>query len=272
MNNLIQQLSYAIKQEEDKIRNSSKTEDKRFPVIELTRAIDNATIFNYLTQIQNLSTPKDETIYQFIATGFFEALKLFIDDSIKKSGFPLYASSKKEIEWANSVLINTGHIGYAKRLILLTEQGLLSVSKLGNRFIFVNQTANPGREALGVEDFLWWQEHVQLSDSDTKRMLELKPIIEKQLFDEVEVWKDHFIKYRCTEELDEFYELSGKAHRIKFHSNDSFPNDSKFGDLNFGQIISIMEAIIGYSIKHKDHCLALLKKTNYRECKINCVS
>lgn len=264
MNNLLQQLNHAIKIEEIKIKSSIKNIDNRISVIELTRCLDHATIHNYLLNMQNAITLEDKLIYNFIGTGFYEGLKLFYDNSIHQSGFPLYASCKNQISWANTVLINMGHIGYIKRFILLAEQGLFKVSKLGTKFYFTNQTTNPGRESLGTEDFFWWQNRVQLSESEKERMLDLKPIIEKQLFDEVEVWKDHFIKYGCTEELDEFYELAGKEYRIQFHSNDSFPIDSIFGDLSFGEIISIMEALIGYSVKHRDHCLSLLNKTNYK--------
>jgi hypothetical protein len=264
MNNLIQQLNNAIKVEEAKIQNSCKNIDNRISVIELTRCLDHATIHNYLLKLQNAITLNDKQIFNFIATGFYDGLRLFYDDSVHQSGFPIYSSSGNQISWANSVLIKSGHIGYIKRFILLTEQGLFKVSKLGTKFYFTNQTPNPGRESLGTEDFYWWQNCAQLSKSETERMLDLKPIIEKQLFDEVEVCKDHFIKYGCTKELDEFYDLAGKEYRIQFHSNDSFPIDSTFGDFSFGEIISIMEALIGYSIKHKDHCLSLLKKTNYK--------
>ncbi|RIJ48701.1 hypothetical protein D1614_09210 [Maribellus luteus] len=264
MNKLIQQLNYLVQQQQLELKKSNRFSDNRIAATEIVRCLDHSSVSSFLKQINKVSTEEDIERERLFGTGFYEALKLFLDSSIKESGFPLFAANQQTINWINQVLINSGYLGYTKRLIKLTEQGLFKVSKLGNEYLFINQTENPGREALGVEDFLWWQGHVKSQESDKHRMLELEPIIEKQLFEEVEVWKDYFIKYGCTQELDEFYELSGKDYRIRYHSNDAFPIDSKFGDLNFGEIISIMEALIGYSIKHKDHCLALLKKTNYK--------
>lgn len=246
------------------IKQSFPSKDNRFSILELTRCWDN--IFVLVVFLMNKSDEEYKSkndLFEFISNGFFGALNLFYNDSVNRDGCPLHVSNQESIYWANRVLINMGHIGHFTKLLELYKQKVFSIEQKKDSFYFKNLTPNPGREALGANDFYFWQMNKLFHKDVNQRLLELKPTIEQQLFDEVEIWNGDFIKYGCTPELDEFYELSANEYSQRMHSYDAFPNYVKFGNLYFSDILEIVKALIGYTLKHKDHCLALLKKSNY---------
>lgn len=262
----IDEIEDKIKQEKFKIRKTFSYDDCRVAILELTRSIDSAFVYVYfLLPREDKDYENAYKVFSYISAGFYNSLKIFIDNSINKSGYPLFVSDNNGIKWANDTNIRLGHIGYVEKYIELARQELFSIDKINlNDYKFTNLFPFPNREQLVVEDFNWWQSQVSFSDKDLERLRYLKPIVEKQVFEKVSVWKNHFIKYDCTSQLDEHYEIVGRLFRRKMTGSDSFPLDAKFGLLKFSEIIMILEALMGYTLKHKDHCLALLRKSNYK--------
>lgn len=259
----IAELLLHIQREKNKIKKTFLLDDCRISIIELTRSIDSSFVYvNFVLNKEMKEYNNAVKVFNFISTGFFNSLNIFLDKSIYKSGYPLFPSNIKSIEWANNV--NLGHIGYVEKFIQLAKQDFFKIDKCDSNYKFINLSLYANREQLVVEDFYWWQNQIKFSEKELERLEYLKPIVDKQINEKVAVWKKYFIKYDCSPELDEHYELVGRFYKRKMVGSDSFPLESKFGLLTFGEIIMIIEAIIGYSIKHKDHCLALLKKTNYK--------
>ncbi|WP_103068274.1 hypothetical protein [Aquimarina sediminis] len=261
----IKEIRSKIEQEKLKIRKTFSFDDSRIAMLELTRSIDSAFVYIYfLLPREDKEYENAYIVFSYISAGFYNSLKTFIDKSINKSGYPLFVSDSNGVKWANDTNIRFGHIGYIEKYIELANQQLFSINKINaNDYKFTNLFPSPNREQLVVEDFNWWQNQISFSEKDLTRLKYLKPIVEKQVFEKVSIWKEHFIRYDSTSELDEHYEIVGRLFRRRMTGSDSFPLDAKFGLLSFGEIIMIIEAIIGYSLKHKDHCLALLRKTNY---------
>lgn len=243
---------------------TSFNSDNRIALIELTRCIDHAYV--YTTYLQNQESQegfKARKTFQFLATGFVACMKLFYNNDTAKLGCPLYPSSKEMINWANSSLIKTGHVGYTLRFIELAYQGLFKVKKNETNYIFKNLSTTPGLEQMEAQDFYWWQTQNYFDDKEVSRLMQLKLKVESDLRKETEIWKSHFIKYGSTDDLDEYYELLGKLHSRTLAGYDSFPEETNFNGLSYGEIKMIIETLVGYALKHKDHCLTLLEKSNY---------
>jgi hypothetical protein len=261
----IDEILLDIEREKIKLKKTFKIDDCRISIIELTRSIDSSFVYVYFLLNQEMKEYNEaKKIFSFISGGFFNSLKIFLNEDINKSGYPLFPSNGGSIKWANDINIRLGHLGYIEKFILLVKQGFFKIDKNKNDYRFTNISPYPNREQLVVKDFFWWQNQVGFSENELERLKYLKPIVEKQIIEKVSIWKEHFVKYDSSPELDEHYELVGRLYRRRMSGSDSFPLGSKFGALNFGEIIMIIEAIIGYSIKHKDHCLAILKKSNYK--------
>lgn len=261
----INEIKAKIEKDKFKIKKTFPINDCRVSIIELTRAIDSSFVYVYfLLDKEAKEYEQALKVYSFISAGFFNSLNIFIDNGIYQSGYPLFPSDNNGIKWANDTNIRLGHIGYIEKYIELAKQDLFRIEKINNDYKFTNLSLYPNSEQLVVDDFNWWQNQISFSEKDLKRLDYLKPIVAKQIFEKVSVWKKNFIKYESSPDLDEHYEIVGRFFRRKMVGTDSFPLDSMFGFLRFEEIIMIIEAIIGYSLKHKDHCLALLRKTNYK--------
>jgi hypothetical protein len=263
MSDILNDLLNEIDIQYEKISNSFDI-DKRIAILELTRCLDHGFVYTRsMLKTENKESRNAREIYGFISVGFAACLKLFYDDSIKQLGCPFYPSNKEMIDWANSCLINSGHIAYTLRFIELSKQGLFSVVKDGENYKFSNTTIFPGLEQKSTEDFYWWQSQNALSEQEEIKLSTLKPKVEEDLFRETEIWNTFFIKYGCTANLDEYYELLGRHESRVMVGYDSFPDDAIFNGLFFREIKMIVEALIGYTLKHRDHCFTLLKKSNY---------
>lgn len=250
--------------EKQTIKESTNSINNRIAIIELTRCLDHSFCSHkYFLPPSNKEYSRVINIHNFIYTGYWDAINLFLDKSIYESGYPLYPTNENLIRWSNSTLIRLGHIGHILKFIELSKQDIVKLTRENNIFYFKNKSQSPGREQLSVGDFIWWQNYQSFSNEEEHRLDRLKLLVEKQLIDSVEIDKNHFIKYSCTKELDEFYEILGSYTRRQLLGSDAFPNEAKFGDLQYQDIVKIIEALIGYTLKHIDHCNALFKKSNY---------
>jgi len=263
---LINEIKSKIENEKIKLCKTFSHQDYRIAIIELTRSVDSAFVFLYfILKKEDEEFQNAYKVFSYVSAGFYNSLKIFIDNSIYKSGYPSFVSDSNGIKWANQININLGHIGYIEKYLELARQGFFTIKKTNSKdYKLTSLFPFPNREQLVVKDFNWWQDQISFPEEDIQRLEYLKPIVEKQIFEKVSIWREYFIKYDSTKELDEHYEIVGRLYRKRMTGSDSFPMNTKFGLLTFGEIVIIIEALIGYSLKHKDHCLALLKKSNYK--------
>lgn len=239
--------------------------DKRIALVELTRCIDHSFVFaSFVISEEHEGYTEVNETFQYLSTGFIRCLNLFYDSNTNLPGCPFYPSSKEMIDWANSILLRCGHIGYTLRFIELATQGLFSIKKQKYTYYFTGISETPGLENFGKEDFDWWQSQNFLNEAENKLLKTLYPVVQETLEKVTDVWSDFFIKYTCTEDLDEYYDLLGNRMSRILAGYDAFPDEAYFNGLSYLKIKKIVQALVGYSLKHKDHCATLLKKTNYK--------
>jgi hypothetical protein len=77
----------------------------------------------------------------------------------------------------------------------------------------------------------------------------------------VEPWRDHYIQYATTPDIDIFYQHEGLLHVQTMAGNDSFTREMLLGGIEFGLFCAGVATLVGWAIKHLGFCLELLKKT-----------
>jgi hypothetical protein len=194
-----------LRAEERKILNTFPSVERRIAVLELVRSIDHF----YLRQNSRpeSNTRREEEMDMFFTYGCNKALQLFLDESTQNEMVPLNRSTEESRAWANCMLYHCGQIAVCE-MLLDCERAQLGqfVTRDGTiRFEYTERAV--GLEAYDAEEFYWLRsvvaDHEQsLMDS----LMEMLPRIEQIMTPLVRPWRDHYIGYQTTPEIDCYYQ------------------------------------------------------------------
>lgn len=73
-------------------------------------------------------------------------------------------------------------------------------------------------------------------------------------------WREHYIGYDTTPELDGYFEAQGLLAARECLGHDSFPGDAQFGGHDLNLYRAAVAVLIGWALKHQAFCAALLDK------------
>jgi len=128
------------------------------------------------------------------------------------------------------------------------------------RFSFVSTFAI---EAMEREEFKIFQTIADEEDQGAlNRVLSKRPAMLARMYPLVAPWREQFIQYRTSPEIDEFYELFGLLWTRRHYESghDAFAADAVFGGLTFTLYKAVVVELVGWALKHVDFCQALLVK------------
>ena len=128
-----------------------------------------------------------------------------------------------------------------------------------------------GLEAHEVEEFYWLRRFV--ADREQSRMdslMEMQPQIEQIMTPLVRPWRDHYIGYETTPEIDSYYQQRGVLRCNIMFGHDAFPGDACFGGLEFDLYRASVATLAGWMLKHLD--FAKILKKNYPDLEISNLS
>ena len=104
--------------------------------------------------------------------------------------------------------------------------------------------------------------HDNVFDEENKRLEEKEEYILKQLNKEVEVWREHYIKYGSTPEIDDFYFDKARVYLCSSQLFDDFAEEDCFGQIPYGNFMLVLQAIMGVTLKHIAACELLCTKNH----------
>jgi hypothetical protein len=179
---------------------------------------------------------------------------------------PLNRSTEETRAWADSMLYHCGQIAVCERL-LDCERAQLGkfVSHNGTiRFEYTERTI--GLEAYEAEQFYWLRGFVAGHEqSRMDSLMEMLPRIEQIMTPLVRPWRDHYIGYRTTPEIDSYYQQRGILRCHIMFGQDAFPGEARFGGLEFDLHRASVAALVGWMLKHLDFVRILKKKRPHLE-------
>lgn len=247
-----------IRKEEQRVLDSFLIQ-KRLAVMELARAMEDFAVRLALRSEERAVDPDLNDLY---LKGWNKALDLFVDESCGGEGVLLTPSTEDLQEWADSVLQHCGRIRQCEMVMRLWNVGLVEPLEAGDgeiRFGIVSEKA--GVEKLEREEFSRLGELLaEHQKPERESLLAKQGQIARSMVDLVRPWREHYIAYDTTPEIDDFFEDMGILHARSLRGQDSFPGDALFGGQEFDLYRAAAGILIGITLKHRHFCFALLNK------------
>ena len=238
--------------------------ERRIAVLELIRSIDRF----YLQQNSRTEsdTHRDEETDMFFVYGCNKALELFLDESTQKEMVPLNRSTEETRAWANSMLYHCGQIAVCERLLDCERAQLGKFLNHNGTIRFECTERTIGLEPYEAEHFYWLRGFVAGHEqSRMDSLIEMLPRIEQIMTPLVRPWRDHYIGYQTTPEIDSYFQQRGVLRCQIMFGQDAFPGEARFGGLEFDVYKASVATLVGWTLRHLDYVKILKKKHPHLE-------
>ena len=238
--------------------------ERRLAVLELVRSIDRFYLWQNSPREQ--STHREQEIDSLFVYGCNKALQLFLDESTQQDMVPLTRSTDETRKWANSTLYHCGQIAVCEMLLDWERAQLGKFVTRDGTICFECTERALGLEAYEVEEFYWLRAFVAHHEqSFMDSLMEMQPQIEQIMTPLVRPWRDHYIGYQTTPEIDSYYQQRGILRCHIMFGQDAFPGEARFGGLQFDLYRAAVTTLAGWMLKHLDFARILKKKHPHLE-------
>ena len=96
-------------------------------------------------------------------------------------------------------------------------------------------------------------------------LIEMLPRIEQIMTPLVRPWRDHYIGYETTPEIDSYFQQRGVLRCQIMFGQDAFPGEARFGGLEFDVYKASVATLVGWTLRHLDYVKILKKKHPHLE-------
>lgn len=226
----------------------------------IIRSIDVVLPFSYKSG--SLNESQIGGFQDFFEFGWASLLKKYYDriDINIHEPFPLMTDQL--IKWAYSNILFCGKLEFCKQLVAYEKAGLIKITNpKENEFTFSYLKENTGIERFDVMSHDFYKEKIigQVIN-DRKKQNQFDEIkIKDELRKIIKNPTGKLISYETTPEIDEYYDKQGHYYVLRLQGYDDFDTNDKFGGIEYGKYIDIIELVVGVALKHLDACLELKK-------------
>lgn len=253
-------LRSVIASEERRIK-ASFDGDSQWALLELARSMD--VYFYYVLSLEGDDAKQEANSERHYLNvyGWNKALSLFLDDGCRQHVVRLFPSIPEAQRWADSVVQHCGRLGYCEVGLDMVRYGLASLEKMraGNFRFTLSTPVAVG--AVEGKDFGYLADLVREMDAEAWHAVHVRrdEMIER-MTEFVYRWKDQYIGYTTTPEIDDYYERVGTLWVRGGIGQDAFPGDALFGGQPFNLYRATLAALTAWALKHLDLSQALLRK------------
>jgi len=252
------ELGDILRAEERKILHSFPQVERRFAVLHLIRAVDQ--FFLWQNSRGKDITRSEEEFASYFIYGYNKALELFLDESTQNNAVPFSRSTEGIRNWADSAVCHCGRTAVCQMLLdwERAHLGTFVIRDGATHFELTDRAI--GIEASEVDEFYWLRafvakHHQDLMDS----LMERLPEIQQMMTPLVSPWRDHYIGYETTPEIDSYYQQRAILQCQIMFGQDAFPGEARFGGLEFDLYRASVATLAGWMLKHLDFAKILKK-------------
>ena len=224
--------------------------------IELIRCIDYSFLFSY----------KEKEVYEhFIQLGYGRCLEeLYKVNTFREDYLPIYPSAPEIQNWCFNLLLHYGKCQMIMKSLDLVKCGDIYIQENvpGHFQLIVQKGAGIEYIENKFVDNYFHLIHDRVFSEVNKRLEEREDYILKQLNEDVEVWREHYIKYGSTPEIDDYYFEKARVYLCSSQLFDDFAENDHFGQIPYGNFMLVLQAIIGVTLKHLAACELLCAKNH----------
>lgn len=234
--------------------------DPYYAIQILIRRLDFISLFYWNSEQQ---TPEQVNEFrEYFGFGWAPILKAFFNDHDFSKPHHFIATSQKDYNWADSVIIHSGKLAFCNQLLEYEKANVLEfLNHKLNEFEVKYKSEQTGIEYFDRLSAEFFSKHVigrmiddkksKLPFTDEEIKLKLREIIKNPY--------DKFISYESTPEIDKYYNQKGHIHILGIQGYDDFNTSDTFGTIEYWKYVDLIEIIMGVAIMHTEACLELIK-------------
>lgn len=216
-----------------------------YALLDLCRSAD----FHYM-----YLSPSDVAKHGFyFQAGWQRALQLFLPRCKTPRGLvvPLLVCGESRAKFADSLLYSLGELEAAKNVLEHCYDGLARLQEQDGVFRVEYSVKHRGIEKIEHADYRWVIEHMpswfELRMTQRKKWSSIL----KQMRKRVYIFKDHFLGYRCTPDIDEYFSRESLLYSQRLIGYDAFPDDATFGGIPFRLFREATRHVVEWTLKHE---------------------
>ena len=252
MSSTIEELQCLISREMVRVRSSFRASpqygiDARVALLECSRALDHFFVRPLLTR-----QPNPASLWNLYAAGSHRAFTLFLDETADRGGVPLTPSVPHLHNWADSAIQHLGRVAQSQHLLELSKATLATLSRINNgRFCVTFPDALVDSEAFDVSDQLWLRRLASRIDEPLqKELADRLPSIISKMRALVYLWREHYVGYDTTPDIDEHFLNAGVAWARTLGGQSELPGDLTVGGHPFYAYRAVIGLMCGRALKH----------------------
>ncbi|MEF2968616.1 hypothetical protein V3851_22605 [Paenibacillus sp. M1] len=190
--------------------------------------------------------------HKYHCYGWGIALNIFFDEKIDSESFSLFPNNDDFFMWADSLLYYCGQLGLVKLVIDHIKTGLGRIEKHNNnKFTIHYDNKIIGVEGIEIKEFFWLNNYLtQMNSNYYDSIAVLAKDIHESMKENVYIWRNYFLGYNTTHEIDRFYLDLSKFELQKTIGFDSFPPNTLFGGLPFELYLDALCILKSFSLRH----------------------
>lgn len=252
-------LKPVIDREFKKLRASFQA-DSYYAIQILIRRLDVVNMFFWKSEHQT-----DEQVNEsreFFNFGWAPIIKLFLDDLDFHKLHRFIQTSKRDYNWADSVILHSGRLAFCKQILDYEKAKVLKIiNTKKNEFEIKYNDDQVAVEYFERQSIGFFRDQI------IERLIKEKK--SKSSFDENEIKEklraiiknpySKFISYETTPEIDEYYNELGHHHILRIQGYDDFDVSDTFGSIEYRKYVDLIEMITGVAIMHTEACIELTK-------------
>lgn len=250
-----------MRREEERIL-ASLPGERRWGLLELVRAIDH--YFVYVLGLDERGREKEiqSERWDLFRYGQSKAISLFTDWSSSAPGPSLTRSTQAHQQWADAVVHDCGKLGICEMILNLHRYDLVKLSMPCPKvFHATARLEEVGVEAVEASEFgIIGDIAVEMDQQIREHGKAIAPTIEELMSPLVSPWREHFIQYETTPEVDLFFRGQAIlwARACYEAGRDAFAPDATFGGLPFALYRDAVVEVIAWVLKHLTYTKLLL--------------
>ena len=235
--------------------------DPRWGLLELVRSIDHYFYFFHSLLGEERRRERESERFHLNIYGQKKALSLFLERAASGQAL-LYPSLPGLQAWADPLIAQCGKVAYCDASLEMARYGLATIEQASLDAVKVTLSRELIGELFQNQQFDYIEQVIDQMDRDARRdLMRHRARIIGQMEPLVFVWKEEFIGYQTTPEIDTYYEHLAVLRARSWLALDAFPNDATFGGQSFDLFKAALVLLTSLALKHLDFAQLLWART-----------
>ena len=237
----------------------STMQEKQMILIEGIRTLD----FLFSESIRdNIDLEYWQQLIDAIRYGYPSFLSCAYNDFSLMENIPLHISTEQSVVLSNRAIYACELLGLASNFRELLELNVLKIKRNTSKCIhvcFIDKY--PWIEAIERDNLVKYSSLVQQSQTAKyKALVSKQKEIIKKMTPLVYLWKDYFVGYTTTPEIDAYFLDNAFLDAVEATEWNVFPDRCTFGGVPYGAYVNTVVYFMSFALKHLQYCHILMQK------------